>query len=80
MSHEKVAIVEAATNAYNREDWDALFQAAAPGFELDMSRSIGPARGVYGLDQLRRFLEDSPTAGSPFGSSRTSSSKPAISW
>lgn len=58
MSHEKVAIVEAATNAYKREDWDALFQAAAPGFELDMSRSIGPARGVYGLDQLRRFLEE----------------------
>lgn len=57
MSQENVQIVQAAINAYNREDWDALFQATAPGFELDMSRSQS-VRGaaVYGHDQLRQYL------------------------
>ena len=58
MSQENVEIVKAVIEATNREDWDAAFQDAAPGFELDMSRSIGPYRGVYSLDQARRFVED----------------------
>jgi ketosteroid isomerase-like protein len=58
MSRENVEIVKAAINAYNRQDWEGLFQAAASGFELDMSRGMGPGRGVYGLDQLRRYLAD----------------------
>lgn len=58
MSHDRVEIVKAAIDACNRKDWDALLQTAAPGFELDMSRSMGPGRGVYGLDRLRRFLEE----------------------
>ena len=58
MSQENVEIVKAAIDAANREDWDALFQDLTPGFELDMSRAMGPARGLYGLDQLRRFLVD----------------------
>ena len=49
-------IVKAAIDAYNREDWDAFFKDMAPGFELDFSRSIGPWRGVFGLDQARRFV------------------------
>ena len=51
-------IVKAAIDAYNREDWDAFFKDMAPGFELDFSRSIGPWRGVFGLDQIRRFVEE----------------------
>ena len=58
MSQENVEIVKAAIDAYNREDWDALFDAAAPGFELDFSRSDGPQAGVFGLDQMRRRLEE----------------------
>jgi ketosteroid isomerase-like protein len=38
-----------------------LLQAAAPGFELDMSRGMGPGRGVYGLDQVRRYLAEFAT-------------------
>ena len=58
MSQENVEIVKAAHDAVNRGDWDAAFQDAAPGFELDMSRAVGPVSGVLSLDQLRRALED----------------------
>jgi ketosteroid isomerase-like protein len=58
MSQENVEIVEAAIDAANRQDWDAMFQDMAPGFELDMSRAVGPVSGVLSLDQLRRALED----------------------
>src|SRR5947208_16967516 len=63
MSRENVEIVKAAYDAYNRvlagaEGWDAMFKDAAPGFELDFSRAVGPWRGVFGLDQARRVLEE----------------------
>jgi ketosteroid isomerase-like protein len=58
MSQENVEIVKAAIDAFDREDWDALIQAAAPGFELDWSRATSPLSAVYGLDQVRRFLEE----------------------
>jgi ketosteroid isomerase-like protein len=58
MSQENLELVEAVSDAFNRGDWDAGFQAAAPGFELDFSRALGPYRGVYKLDQARPFLED----------------------
>ena len=47
-------IVKANIDAYNREDWDAFFKDMAPGFEVDLSRAVGPWRGVFGLDQIRR--------------------------
>ena len=56
MSQENVEIVKAAYDAYNREDWDALAKDAAPGFEMDLSRAVGPWRGVFGLDQAREFV------------------------
>ena len=58
MSRENVEIVKAAIDAVNRGDWDAAFQDAAPGFEQDMSRAVGPDRGIYGLDQARRNWEE----------------------
>jgi ketosteroid isomerase-like protein len=58
MSQENVEVVKAAIDAYNREDWDALFKHMAPGFELDFSRAVGPVSGVLSLDQVRRTLED----------------------
>ena len=58
MSQENVEMVNANIDAYNREDWDAFFKDAAPGFELDLSRAVGPWRGVFGLDQARRLLEE----------------------
>jgi hypothetical protein len=81
MSQENVEIVKAAIDAFNREDWDAMFKDAAPGFEQDMSRAVGPVRGVFGLDQAGVLgRRNSPRAGSPFGSSRTSSSRWVITW
>jgi ketosteroid isomerase-like protein len=57
MSQENVEIVKTKIDAYNRGDWDAfLFKDAAPGFEVDFSRAIGPWRGVFGLDQIRRVV------------------------
>ena len=51
-------IVKANIDAFNREDWDAFFKDFAPGSELDFSRAIGPWRGVFGLDQARRVVEE----------------------
>jgi ketosteroid isomerase-like protein len=58
MSQENVEIVKAQTDAANRQDWDAVVQVLAPDFEMDLSRSIGPWRGIYRPDQLRQFFEE----------------------
>ena len=58
MSQENVEIVKAAYDAYNRDDWDAAFKDAAPGAEIDMSRSVGPDSGVFSLDQFRRVVAE----------------------
>ena len=58
MSQENVEIVKAWYDAFNREDWDAMLKDAAPGFEVDLSRAVGPWRGVFGLDQARRLWEE----------------------
>jgi ketosteroid isomerase-like protein len=52
MSQENVEIVRAAIDAYNRGDLEAALRVAAPDCELDWSRSIGPQRGVYRIDQI----------------------------
>ena len=59
MSQGNVEVVKAKIDAYNREDWDDfIFKDAAPGFEVDFSRAVGPWRGVLGLDQIRRFVDE----------------------
>jgi ketosteroid isomerase-like protein len=58
MSQENVEMVRAALDAAGRNDWDALFQDMAPGFELDMSRAVGPLHGVFNLDHVRQALVD----------------------
>ena len=58
MSPENVEIVRAVYDAYNRGDLDAALKDAAPDFELDWTRAVGPQRGVYKLDQTRAFLVD----------------------
>ena len=58
MSQENVAIVRATYDAYNRGSLDAALKDAAPEFELDWTRAVGPQRGVYRLDQIRAFLVD----------------------
>jgi ketosteroid isomerase-like protein len=58
ISEQNVEIVKASIDAVDRGDWDAAFQDAAPGFEYDFSRAVGPWRGVFGLDQVRRLWEE----------------------
>jgi ketosteroid isomerase-like protein len=58
MSKENVEIVCSALDAYNRGDRDGALKDAAPNFELDLSRALGPQHGVYGLDQMPRFWNE----------------------
>jgi ketosteroid isomerase-like protein len=58
MSQENVEIVRRAFEAYNRRDFDALFENWAPDVVWDWSNSRGPEAGVYrGRDEIRAFWE-----------------------
>ena len=58
MSQENVEIIRAFFEAYNREDFDAALKDAAPAFVLDFSRSLGPYRGEYRLEQIRDLFAE----------------------
>ena len=58
MPQENVEIVRAAVAAWNRGDWDAALKDAAPSFHFDFSRSVSPGRGVYSLDQMRKYFDE----------------------
>jgi ketosteroid isomerase-like protein len=58
MSQENVERIRAALAALNRGDIDAALNDAAPDFELDFSRAVGPVHGVYRLDQIREALDE----------------------
>ena len=57
MSEENVKIVRAAIQRFNDSGhWD--LNDAGPDYELDLSRSLGPQRGVFhGREQADRSLE-----------------------
>ena len=56
MSEGNVEIARAALDAYDRGDAEALLKLAAPDCEVDWSRSVGPQRGVYGVDEALKVL------------------------
>ncbi len=58
MSQENVEIVRAAIDAFNRRDWETAFKDAAPHFEMDFSRAVGPVHGVFRLDQWLSLMKD----------------------
>ena len=58
MSQENVEIVRAAFEAINRGDMDAALKDAAPGFEFDFSRAVGPVHGVFGRDEMPGVFEE----------------------
>jgi ketosteroid isomerase-like protein len=58
MSEENVEVVRAAIDAWNRGDWDAALRDAASDFEYDLSRALGPFRGVYGRGQVQQAWAD----------------------
>ncbi len=45
-------MVRAALDAANRGDLDAMLKEAAPDFEFDFSRAVGPQHGVFGRDEV----------------------------
>lgn len=58
MSKQNVEIVSASIEAFNRGDFETGLKDAAASFEYDLSRANGPFRGVYGLDEARRFSDE----------------------
>jgi ketosteroid isomerase-like protein len=58
MSKENVEIARASLDAINRGDLDAMVKDAAPDFEFDFSRSVGPQRGVFGRDEMPGLLRE----------------------
>jgi uncharacterized protein len=58
MSQENVETVRAVFEAFNRGDWETMLKDMASSFEYDASRSNGPFRGVYALDEMRGALDD----------------------
>jgi ketosteroid isomerase-like protein len=58
MSQENVEIVRRSLEAGNRGDFEAVFKDAAPDFEYDLSRAVGPWRGVYGRDRALSVIRD----------------------
>jgi len=58
MSQENVEIVRAGIEAYNRRDLGGMLEHASPDLVWDMSRAIGPDRGVFGLAEFRSWVED----------------------
>ena len=44
--------------AINRHDVDGFLEYAAPTFVFDFSRSLGPSRGTFGLDEMRGLWDD----------------------
>ena len=58
MSQENVEIVRAAIEAFNGGDWGMVFTVGAPDAEVDLSRAVGLARGVYSREEWANFLDE----------------------
>jgi ketosteroid isomerase-like protein len=58
MSQENVEIVRTAIWAFNEGEFDRVLAGLAPEVEVDLSRALGPVRGVYTLDQTRRVIDE----------------------
>jgi ketosteroid isomerase-like protein len=56
MSQENVEMVRATIDGFSKGDWDAILRDVSPNAECDLSRAVGPQRGVYGRKQMRRVL------------------------
>ena len=75
MSQENAELVRRVIASANAGGGESLFRDVAPNYELDWSRTRGPeVPAVYRGEEAQRMLIDFSRAGSPYGSSRTSSS------
>src|SRR5262245_38503479 len=56
MPDEKLETIQTTLDLWNRGEWDAVFDYAAPEFEFDNSTVTGEWRGVHrGRDEVRRM-------------------------
>jgi ketosteroid isomerase-like protein len=59
VSEEDGEVVRRAYAALNERDFDSLSKLSDPDFVFDLSRSIGPQKGVYrGPEEIRRYWSD----------------------
>ena len=59
MSQDNIEIVRRYIDVWNKRDVDAVLALLGPDFEIDLSRSRAPYRGVYqGLSEARKRWQD----------------------
>jgi ketosteroid isomerase-like protein len=58
MSQENVQLIQAAIDAVNTEDVEGMQAIAAPDFEYDGLRLVGPFRGVYSRAEVPRAWQE----------------------
>ena len=58
MSGAVIDTLRAGYDAFNRGDWEAVFQAAPPDFELVTADRVINAGTYRGRDEIKRFFED----------------------
>ena len=51
-------IVREALDAFTRRDWDGVLNDTTLDYEMDLSRGVGPASGVYRRDQAMELSSD----------------------
>src|SRR4051812_5040131 len=58
MANDRIQLVQAVLDGLSRGDLDAAFRDLAPDAELDMSRALGLARGVYKGAEIREVVAE----------------------
>jgi ketosteroid isomerase-like protein len=66
MAQENVEVVRAGLEAFSRRDWDGVFKDTTLDYEMDLSRGVGPASGVYRRDQAKELSSDFGTLWASF--------------
>jgi ketosteroid isomerase-like protein len=58
VSRENVELVRRGFASANAGDWESFFRDAAPNWEYDLSRALGPVSGVHHGEEATRVLID----------------------
>ena len=58
MPRTSADIVRTLVDTINRGDWGNVLKDAGLGFELDISRAVGPYRGVYTREEAERLFSE----------------------
>ena len=51
-------MVRSLLDAFSRRDWESAFKDTAPNCEFDLSRALGPHRGVYRGERAQRAVSE----------------------